>query len=74
MCGMLNCWEFMKCGKDITKDCVAVEKNTGDLCWLVTGTMCGDKPQGTLAQKIGDCKKCGYFQYRKDIMSGTAMA
>ncbi len=74
MSGILNCWEFMKCGRDITKDCAAVEKKAGDVCWIIAGTMCGGKPQGTFSQKVGSCKKCGYYQYMQDITSGTATA
>jgi hypothetical protein len=37
-------------------------KNSGRACWLVAGTLCGGKPQGTFAQKLGTCELCDFFQ------------
>lgn len=37
-------------------------KNAGRSCWLVAGTMCGGKVQGTFAQKYGNCEKCEFFK------------
>jgi hypothetical protein len=37
-------------------------KNAGRACWLVAGTMCGGKVQGTFAQKYGNCEKCDFFK------------
>lgn len=60
---LLNCWEFKKCGRDKTGDCPAYQKKAGKVCWLVAGTMCGGKVQGTFAQKLGNCTKCDFYQY-----------
>lgn len=57
----MNCWEYMKCGRDKTKDCPAYPFN-GKNCWLSAGTLCGGKVQGTFAQKIGNCTKCEYYK------------
>jgi hypothetical protein len=37
-------------------------KNAGRACWLVAGTMCGGKVQGSFAQKYGNCEKCDFFK------------
>lgn len=37
-------------------------KNAGRACWIVAGTMCGGKPQGTFAQKLDSCEQCGFFK------------
>ena len=59
-----NCWEFMKCGQD--KNCVVFDKQAGQLCYLIAGTLCGGKVQGTFAKKNGDCRKCEYFHYLQE--------
>ena len=37
-------------------------KNSGRACWVVAGTFCGGKVQGTYAAKYDVCKKCDFFQ------------
>lgn len=37
-------------------------KNGGRACWALTGTLCGNKVQGTFAGKLGDCQLCDFFQ------------
>ncbi len=61
----LNCWEFKKCGREKTGDCPAVRENTGHICWMVAGTMCGGKVQGAFAEKVGNCKECNFYHYMK---------
>jgi methyl-accepting chemotaxis protein len=58
-----NCWEFKKCGREAANDCPAITKNAGKICWMVAGTMCGGKMQGTFAEKVGNCKKCNFYEY-----------
>ena len=65
---MKRCWEYKKCGNE---NCV-VYKNYKDSalvphCWYVAGTLCGGKVQGEYAQKIGNCCKCEYFNYIKEL-------
>jgi hypothetical protein len=36
--------------------------NAGRACWIVAGTMCKGKPQGTFAQKLESCEECGFFK------------
>jgi hypothetical protein len=35
--------------------------NSGRACWVVAGTMCDGKRQGTFAQKYEDCQKCDFY-------------
>lgn len=59
----INCWEYMKCGrdKDSSLKCPSYP-NFGRVCWVVAGTFCEGKVQGTFAQKSEDCKKCEFYQ------------
>lgn len=61
----IQCWEFMKCGrdKDATIKCPAYP-HFGRICWVVAGTFCEGKIQGTFAQKFEDCRKCEFYQKR----------
>lgn len=61
----VKCWEYMKCGrdKDATIKCPAYP-NFGRICWVVAGTFCEGKVQGTFAQKYEDCEKCEFYQKR----------
>ncbi|MGE5893440.1 MAG: ATP-binding protein [bacterium] len=66
----IPCWEFMKCGRnrDATEKCPAYP-HFGRICWVVAGTFCEGKVQGTFAQKCEDCKKCEFHQkvMNKDV-------
>ncbi|HEB50514.1 MAG TPA: sensor histidine kinase [Desulfobulbus sp.] len=57
------CWELMRCGrdKDASLKCPAYP-HFGRICWVVAGTFCEGKIQGTFAQKSEDCKKCRFYQ------------
>ena len=35
--------------------------NAGRFCWVVAGTFCNSKPQGTFAVKLENCLKCNFF-------------
>jgi len=41
-------------------------KNAGRACWIVAGSMCGGKLQGTFAQKYHNCKICDFYQAVKN--------
>lgn len=62
----MNCWEYMKCGRnrDSALKCPAFP-HFGRICWVVAGTYCEGKVQGTFAQKCENCKKCEYYQFAK---------
>lgn len=57
----MQCWEYKQCGRDKDMSCPAFTESAGRLCWKFAGTMCGDKAQGTSAQKLGDCQKCDFY-------------
>jgi len=35
--------------------------NAGRVCWIIAGTLCNGKIQGTFAHKIGNCKTCDFY-------------
>lgn len=37
-------------------------KNAGRACWVVSGTLCGGKVQGTYANKLGNCATCLFYK------------
>lgn len=37
----------------------------GRACWVVGGTLCGGKEQGTFAQKYHNCEKCDFYLHVK---------
>jgi two-component system NtrC family sensor kinase len=57
------CWEYMQCGRDVNSEvkCPAYP-NFGRACWVVAGTFCEGKVQGTFAQKYEDCRKCEFYK------------
>jgi nucleoside-diphosphate-sugar epimerase len=74
----LNCWEYMKCGRgpgestdqkevcpvarEYRLDGVHGGQNSGRACWVVAGTFCGGKVQGTYAKKCKACMSCAFYQ------------
>lgn len=77
----MNCWEFKKCGREpggTKKDqgvCPASVdprlhgvhdgRLAGRACWVIAGTMCGGKEQGTFAHKYHDCERCDFYRLVK---------
>ncbi|MHB8883143.1 MAG: two-CW domain-containing protein [Thermodesulfovibrionales bacterium] len=70
---LLNCWEFMKCGKasksqsdlcpaatEVMADKLNRGKNGGRMCWAVAGTHCHGGIQGAYAEKILLCSDCDF--------------
>lgn len=49
-------------------------KNGGRACWALTGTLCGNKLQGTFAGKLGDCQLCDFFQKVRQEENGIYMS
>ncbi len=62
------CWKFMGCDRHTGKEakCPAYP-HFGRVCWVVAGTFCEGKVQGTYAQKCDDCRKC---EFREKVVSG----
>jgi signal transduction histidine kinase len=70
----IKCWEFTKCGVEKSEGAAQMicpaYPNYGRVCWAIAGTFCGKKVSGAIAQKIGNCKKCQFYQHvavSKDI-------
>jgi hypothetical protein len=40
--------------------------NGGRACWVVAGTLCGGKTQGSFAQKMDNCMNCDFYKTVKD--------
>jgi len=40
-------------------------KNAGRSCWVVVGSLCGGKVQGTYAQKLNNCWRCEFMNIVK---------
>jgi signal transduction histidine kinase len=59
---MLKCWEVFKCDK---KGCSAY-KSINLMCWLLSGTQCGDEMNGTFLEKIEICFDCEVFKVNMD--------
>ena len=73
-----NCWQIKNCGREpggIGQDtgiCPAALEtrldgahggtNAGRACWIIAGTLCGGREQGTFAKKYHNCEKCDFFQ------------
>jgi len=36
-------------------------KNGGRVCWVIAGSLCGGKIQGTYAQKLNNCWRCDFM-------------
>lgn len=76
--GKLNCWEVKRCGRepggsrnDLGICPASIEErlhgihggvNAGRACWVVAGTLCNGKIQGTFAVKYEKCELCDFFQ------------
>jgi len=60
-----QCWEIMRCGVEKGGNpahrCPAYP-NYGRICWSVAGTLSETKVHCTVAEKIGDCRKCTFYE------------
>jgi signal transduction histidine kinase len=56
------CWEYMQCGRNTRgNDKCPAYPHFGRVCWVVAGTFCEGRVQGTYAQKSENCRKCDFF-------------
>lgn len=67
-----NCWELKNCGRTEGGNkvaemgiCPAYPAHGRD-CWMVAGTFCGGKVQGTHAQKHATCMACDWYKAVKN--------
>lgn len=45
-------------------------KNAGRACWVIAGTFCGGKIQGTFAEKERNCLSCEFYRSVKNEERG----
>ncbi len=57
-----KCWAMKDCPKETREKCPAWEFHSGDLCWLINGTICHGEPQKTWQKKMAMCRKCEVFR------------
>ncbi len=48
-------------------------KSAGRACWIVAGSLCGGKVQGTYAQKLFNCWKCDFMNLVKKEEEPTSL-
>ena len=73
----LNCWEVKQCGREIgginslqgtcpasretALDGIHGGNHAGRSCWVVPGTCCNGKVQGSFANKHDLCEQCDFY-------------
>jgi hypothetical protein len=73
-----NCWEFKGCGRQpggkraeegicptalmTIYNGINSGENGGRVCWMIAGTACENRVQGTFAQKVLSCAECDFYQ------------
>jgi hypothetical protein len=46
-------------------------QNAGRACWVIAGSLCGGRIQGTYAQKLTNCWRCDFFNSVKKEEDST---
>lgn len=65
----MNCWEHLKCARNVMENCPAYPDKGLD-CWKVTGTKCagGMYTKATITEKVLFCRECSFYkQYAHKI-------
>jgi len=57
-----NCWDIRHCPEEKVKQCPAWEFGAGNLCWFISGTICGNITHTTWEKKMATCKQCEVMQ------------
>jgi hypothetical protein len=52
------CWQITKCPNERKKQCPAWEFKSGNLCWLINGTVCNGSTKKTWKEKMEICRSC----------------
>jgi DNA-binding XRE family transcriptional regulator len=55
------CWKIRQCPTYRRSKCPAWEFKTGDLCWLINGTICEGNVQKNWQEKMKICRSCEVF-------------
>jgi DNA-binding XRE family transcriptional regulator len=56
------CWDVKKCSPEQKHNCPAWEFGSGDLCWLINGTICDGVIQKDWNEKMKICQSCKVFR------------
>ena len=56
------CWEINRCDPELRSGCPAFRYHAGDLCWMLTGTLCRGKRKTSCAAKLAECQKCAVLR------------
>ena len=62
--GGVNAFELGICPASTSKENQGINggKSSGRYCWTIKGTLCHDKIQGDLEDKLLSCINCGFFK------------
>lgn len=52
------CWAMKNCSQETKRRCPAWEFQSGDLCWMINGTICEGLVQKTWNDKMKICRSC----------------
>jgi transcriptional regulator with XRE-family HTH domain len=52
------CWQVNRCGREARAQCPTFQLRAGDLCWMLTGTLCRDRRREAPAAKLARCQQC----------------
>lgn len=60
--GCEPCWNVRSCPRERREQCPAWEFSTGDLCWLINGTICEGMVHNSWQEKMKCCRSCEVFK------------
>jgi len=55
-------WASVLAARDERLNKIHGGKNAGRACWVIAGTFCEGKVQGTFAQKYQSCAECPFYK------------
>ncbi|MBO8128374.1 MAG: methyl-accepting chemotaxis protein [Peptococcaceae bacterium] len=57
----ITCWEVNQCPEEKKQRCPAFTQDLGRRCWRVSGTVCEDDSEKTVAEKLPRCLECEVY-------------
>ncbi len=64
--GKFVCWKDTNCDPKLRDGCMAYWSRQGQLCWLMTGTLCKGIRLRSWKDKIALCHRCDFFHQLLD--------
>ena len=61
------CWVTKKCSSKKKKECPAWEFKSGDVCWLINGTICDGTVYKDWQKKMKVCRSCEVLKSVKKL-------